>query len=300
MRGMQGITLSDRDKLRITLIERMMEKLTGKKYRFNTPDSVNQEGGPQQGGHPWAFSNNNKMMMDANRFFEGLQQGMVTRIPAISLERTETYHEFQQMTFQASGIVNTSDGRQIQFDINVFSSYEFSSSTNLRVDALQFADPLIINFDGTLPEFTKDRYEFDLTIDGTMNSIFMPTNGSGFLVLDKNGDGIINDGSELFGAKTGDGFWELMAYDDDGNGWIDEGDSVFEHLKIMFVDRDSGEYMMISLKEAGVGAIYLGSVAADYEIKTAENEVIGAVRKNGIFLYESGSAGTIHHIDLTY
>jgi hypothetical protein len=46
---------------------------------------------------------------------------------------------------------------------------------------------------------------------------------SGLLVIDKNLDGKVNDGSELFGPSTGDGFEKLARYDEDRNGWIDEG-----------------------------------------------------------------------------
>jgi hypothetical protein len=204
------------------------------------------------------------------------------------------------MSFQAKGIVNTSDGRQIQFDLNVMTSHEFSSSNVVSIQAARLADPLIINFDGALPEFTKDRYAFDITIDGLADNIYMPTNGSGFLALDKDGNGKIDDGSELFGASTGDGFYELSAYDEDGNGWIDENDSVFSQLKLMSADKNSGEFMLVSLKDSGVGAIYLGSTAANYQIKGNGNELVGIVRNNGIFLNENGSVGTIHHIDLTH
>ena len=41
--------------------------------------------------------------------------------------------------------------------------------------------------------------------------------GNAFLSLDKNSDGIINDGSELFGAASGNGFADLAKYDEDGN-----------------------------------------------------------------------------------
>ncbi len=37
----------------------------------------------------------------------------------------------------------------------------------------------------------------------------------------------INDGSELFGTSSGDGFKDLATYDEDENGWIDENDSIF-------------------------------------------------------------------------
>lgn len=58
--------------------------------------------------------------------------------------------------------------------------------------------------------------------DGKQEEISKLNAGCGYLALDKNGDGVINDGNELFGVKTGDGFYELSKYDSDLNGWIDE------------------------------------------------------------------------------
>ena len=81
--------------------------------------------------------------------------------------------------------------------------------------------------------------------------------GSGFLALDQNGDGTVNDGSGLFGARTGNGFHELAAYDDDGNGWIDEGDSVYVGLRIWEKDAEGNDRLM-ALGKRGLGAIFLG------------------------------------------
>ena len=270
-------SLSDKESMKIYMLQRFVESITGKKYDFSMFD---------------------KFRADNN--YNLLAGKQIIQMPRVSLERTETYQEFQRMSFEAAGVVNTSDGRQIRFDLNVSASYEFSSSSSAVVKGGKLCDPLVINFDGALPEFTKDRYAFDITIDGLADNIFMPTNGSGFLALDKDGNGKIDDGSELFGASSGDGFWELSAYDGDGNGWIDEGDEVFSKLKIMSVDKDTGEFVLVSLKDSGVGAIYLGSANCNYEIKGDGNELMGVVRKNGVFLNENGSAGTIHHIDLTY
>jgi len=289
--------------MKIFLLERLLESFTGKKYKFRPVDKF----------HPDNNNNNynNNVLNNMNNILSG-QKAQPTQkqpplvllngrpAPLVSFERTESYHEFQQMSFQATGLVNTSDGRQIQFDLNVLTSYEFSSSSSVAIQGGKLCDPLIINFDGALPELTKDRYAFDITIDGLAENIFMPTNGSGFLALDKDGNGKIDDGSELFGASSGDGFWELAAYDSDGNGWIDEGDEIFSQLKLMSVDKDSGEFVLVSLKDSGVGAIFLGSTAANYEIKGDNNELAGVVRRSGVFLNENGSAGTIHHIDLTY
>ena len=37
---------------------------------------------------------------------------------------------------------------------------------------------------------------------------------------------------KLFGTSSGDGFKDLAEYDEDGNGWIDENDSIFNRLKV--------------------------------------------------------------------
>ena len=85
-------------------------------------------------------------------------------------------------------------------------------------------DPLVFNFEGNTADITDQKFMFDLDCDGKEEEISSLGKGSGFLALDKNGDGIVNDGTELFGTKSGDGFADLAEYDEDGNGWIDEDD----------------------------------------------------------------------------
>ena len=123
--------------------------------------------------------------------------------------------------------------------------------------------------------------------------------GSGFLALDKNGDGKINDGSELFGTRSGNGFADLAVYDEDGNGWIDENDEIFDKLRVWSKDKD-GKDVLKTLKEADVGAIYLGSTNSQFSLTDKkDNEVLGAVRSTGIYLKEStGMAGTVQQVDL--
>jgi hypothetical protein len=293
--------LPDKHKMMLMMLERLTEALTGKKQHFKMPSVNPFENAPRSQGYVPPFqsfivnNNPNTMIMNAQ---QQPPQAMAT------VQRTETYQEFQSMSFSASGVINTADGRQIEIAMNVNMSYEFYSQNSSTIEqAVQIGnlcDPLVINFDGNLPEFTDDRYSFDINIGGDMENIFMPTGGSGFLAYDKNGNGAIDDGSELFGATTGNGFAELAAYDGDGNGWIDENDLIFEALKIMSVDKKTGEFMMVSLKDAGIGAIFLGSVASNFELSNSNNETQGIVRRNGFFLFENGGAGSIQHIDLTY
>ena len=107
---------------------------------------------------------------------------------------------------------------------------------------------------------------------------------------------MINDGSELFGARTGDGFGELAQYDQDGNGWIDENDSIFSKLSV-WVRAGSGTPRLLSLAEAGVGAIFLGSQSTEHGLSSGGGSVDARVRRTGLYLKESGQAGTVQHID---
>ena len=125
----------------------------------------------------------------------------------------------------------------------------------------------------------------------------MLTSDSGYLAIDHNEDGIINDGSELFGTTSGNGFKDLQNYDEDGNGWIDEADSIFQKLKIWIMKED-GSSELLDLAEAGLGALYLGYENTEFSLKNAENETNAVIQKTGIFLYEDGTSSTIQQLDL--
>ena len=135
--------------------------------------------------------------------------------------RQETYMEEKEDTdFSAGGVVRTADGRTIEFNINVQMSRSFQAYYGEQFQRVerQLVDPLVINLDGNVAEVKDQTFFFDLDADGVEEEISMLGSGSGYLALDKNGDGIINDGSELFGTKSGNGFADLAAYDSDGNG----------------------------------------------------------------------------------
>jgi len=156
----------------------------------------------------------------------------------------------------------------------------------------------VLNFAGTAAQLTDQRFKFDLDSDGKTEDINFVTGGSGFLAFDRNGDGRINDGSELFGARSGDGFAELAALDDDGNGWIDENDAAFDKLRLWSKDA-AGEDRLLTLREANVGALSLARVATPFDLKDGGNALLGQIRASGVFLQEDGRAGTMQQVDLT-
>ncbi len=214
---------------------------------------------------------------------------------------TSSFFSEQEVTcFSATGIVQTADGRSLDFRVDLEMSRSFMEETIITDTTEQiFCDPLVINLDAKGATVTDQKFFFDLDADGTEESISFVGEGSAFLALDKNGDGKINDGTELFGTKSGDGFADLAAYDADKNGWIDENDEVFNRLKVWTKDAD-GNNKLVDLKQADVGAIFLGKVGTEFGLNSLEdNQTNGMIRSTGVYLKESsGAAFTVQHVDL--
>lgn len=279
--------LSEIDKRKIRLIEQFLSALTGKKVKLEVMDK---EQIPEQ------------TPLDTQHLPD--QKGSAKQARSrregwgFEYHRTETYYESEQLSFAAKGQVKTTDGQTIDFDVQLNMSREFMSSSSFILkagDAL--IDPLVINYAGPAAELTENKYEFDINADGILENISFLQPGSGFLALDLNGDGAINDGSELFGPQSGDGFAELAAYDKDGNGWIDEGDAVYEQLRLWSKDLE-GNDILTTLREADVGAIFLGNAEAEFGMKNQANQLLGQNHKAGVYLKESGGAGVVQQIDL--
>lgn len=211
------------------------------------------------------------------------------------------YSEEEFTSFNAKGLAMTEDGRQLDFNIAVSMSRTFMQYTQVQVpNPFALMDPLMINVSSSVANISDQKFTFDLDADGTMEEISRPGEGSGFLAYDKNEDGVINDGTELFGAISGDGFADLRQYDDDGNGWIDENDEIFKKLKVWYKNGD-GEDELVDLLSADVGAIYLGSQQTDFSLfsQGGLGDVMNAmIRATGFFFKESGGVGTIQHVDL--
>lgn len=210
------------------------------------------------------------------------------------------FSEEETTSFSTTGTVVTADGRSIDFNMDVYMSRAFTSyaQKNLNFGAPRMTDPLVINLDSPIADVSDQKFYFDLDADGHEEYISMLNAGSGFLALDKNGDGKINDGSELFGTTSGDGFADLAKYDSDGNGWIDENDPIFDSLMIWRKNPD-GTDSLCGIGQAGVGAIYLGSSDTQFSLTAGyDNHTNAQIRKTGMFLYENGNVGTVQHLDL--
>ncbi|HWS30603.1 MAG TPA: hypothetical protein VN512_10925 [Clostridia bacterium] len=262
---------------RLKLIEEMLYLLTGKRIRVKDPADC---------------------MEDVSSGDASLDLGQPMQGFGVIFTHTESFFEAESVNFSAAGSVRTADGRSIEFDLRfaMERSYYEQHRLEIRMGDAAVADPLAIDLGGGTIGLTGAKFSFDLDGDGSLESISFLTGQAGFLALDKNGDGKINDGMELFGTRSGDGFRDLAVYDEDKNGWIDEADPVFSKLKMFNMNAD-GSAALISLGEAGVGALYLGAVSSQFSFKQGQT-LQGELRKSSVYLKENGQAGFLHHIDL--
>ncbi len=212
---------------------------------------------------------------------------------------TYIHTEEEKTAFSAQGIARTEDGRELSFNVNLSMSRKFTEKMGAtHMQPVELIDPLVINVGNGVTEISDQTFEFDIDSDGETDTIHKLGQGAGFLAYDRNGDGIINNGTELFGARSGDGFSELAEFDSDLDGWIDEDDEIFDKLRIWCVGED-GKDTLMTLKEADVGAIYLDKAETKFSSQGSDFMVNAQFRSSGIFLREStGDVGIVHQIDM--
>ncbi|WP_417823332.1 hypothetical protein [Thalassospira lucentensis] len=139
---------------------------------------------------------------------------------------------------------------------------EFRAQIDLiRIDIAQAfqQDPLILDLDGNGIDITslQDGQQFDIDGDGTIDQTAWIRGNDALLALDRNKDGKINNGTELFGDQNGaaDGFAELAKFDDNQDGKIDANDVVFSALILL---RANGE--QATLMDEGITSISLSMI----------------------------------------
>ncbi len=270
----------------LQVLKSLIERLTGQSIKL--ADFTDVHAAAQQNQAAQANQSNPGTANQAGRQNWGM-----------SIESVHRYSEKEEVNFQASGRITTADNQQIDFKLEFSMKREFTveSRESLQIGNAKRVDPLILNFNNQSLVMNPNKVEFDLNADGKKEKISMPV-GAGFLALDRNQDGKINDGSELFGPGSGDGFADLAKFDSDGNNWIDENDAVFQQLRVWTKD-SSGKDQMQTLKQANVGALYLGKTATPFSLNDSANNNLAQLRSSGVFLSEDGKTHALQQIDLT-
>lgn len=269
---------------KLSLLVRIVEALTGRKVKVMDPAEVGR------------ISEANQEMAKAAEAAQAQNERVGW---GVEYDFHEEVYEAEHTAFSATGEILTADGKRLRFELNLQMSREFyqSTSVSLRAGDAVRKDPLVINFGGNAAELTDQKFDFDIDADGEADRVSFVGSASGFLALDRNSNGVIDDGTELFGARTGNGFAELAAFDSDGNGWIDENDAIFGQLRIWTKD-SSGADQLGTLADHNIGALYLGKADTLFDLKGAQNRQHGQILSSGVWLSDDGRAGTMQQLDL--
>ena len=192
---------------------------------------------------------------------------------------TEFIQQRNRITGSSARLVNGLEGSagsmifaSMSLDAS-FSSSKVSVSVNgTTIDANAvisvgnvIVDPLVLdlNGDGIDLKGADEGVDFDMNGNGEKTGMGFIRGDDAFLFVDEHGDGLVRDGRQLFGNADGhaNGFEKLRAYDDNGDGVIDENDAIWDKLMVWQEKNENGvceEGETMTLAEAGIKSINVG------------------------------------------
>jgi Ca2+-binding RTX toxin-like protein len=173
-----------------------------------------------------------------------------------------------------------------------------------RVQPLR--DPLTLDLDGdgleTVGTSSETPILFDHDGDGVKNGTGWVKPDDGFLVFDRNGNGVIDTGAELFGDSTplyagglaADGFAALAQEDTNQDGVVNSQDANWSSLKVwrdLNQDGVSQAGELLTLAQAGITSFNVN--------KTAHSQVLAngnQIADLGTFTRTDGSSGDMGNV----
>ena len=174
-----------------------------------------------------------------------------------------------------------------------------TGGASMSFDASDFnfsSDPIVLDLDGDGIELNsaENGVAFDLNDDGTAETTGWAGPGDGVLVMDHDGSGAIENGSEVFsevfdGGSYADSLEALASLDSNGDGVIDNGDEAFEDIAIWQDANSDGitqDGEVRTLSEYGIKSIDLNAAPVHQTING--NTVYAA----GTYTKTDGSTGT--------
>ncbi|MGB0718941.1 MAG: DUF5801 repeats-in-toxin domain-containing protein [Bdellovibrionales bacterium] len=224
----------------------------------------------------------------------------------LTINNTGAYTFVQHETVQTFGnddagwtIITSRPGGTISFTYTLQDEDGDIDTANLNVTTQPYTDietipgcPLVLDLDGDGIELvtTENGVLFDMGPDGHLEQTAWVAADDGLLAIDLNGDGIINDHSELFGTMTTDGFTILGQYDSNADGVIDANDDAFDQM-LVWQDVNQDGY---SDADELFGLNDLGIVSIDLNAQDSTDVVNGSpIILTSTFNYADGSEGQI-------
>ncbi|MCX7180568.1 MAG: calcium-binding protein, partial [Proteobacteria bacterium] len=194
----------------------------------------------------------------------------------------------------------------LESQINNAVTTTFHAATSFSGAAPPFlfrSDPLTLDLDNdgleTVGINPSNPIFFDHNADGVKTATGWVKPDDGLLVLDRNGNGVIDNGAELFGDNTPlygggfalDGFGALVQEDTNADGRVDAGDARFGQLRIWRDQNQDGISQATELHTLGQEGIVALKVAKTEHIALLNNG--NQIADLGGFVRTDGSGGTL-------
>jgi hypothetical protein len=212
-------------------------------------------------------------------------------LSSTSISLSETKFETSQLNSDQA-----TNNRNTRLDTEFVSSQELQArSTNLNFSSeasdsnVEQTDPLAFDLNGNGIETSgiKSGIEFDINGDGKKEQTSFISGGDAFLAYDKNGNGLIDNGKELFGDQNGakNGYEELAKYDDNKDGRIDKNDAIYSDLKLVSVGEDN------KLKTSYLSEHNIESINLNYTNQHQAINYYDSIEQSSGFTRSDGSKG---------
>jgi hypothetical protein len=169
-----------------------------------------------------------------------------------------------------------SDGVTSGTQTCVFNEKGDSVWSNCSASTSTFSTPLVLSFDRAPVEFTASASSFGFDLTGSMSvATDWPTAKTPWLALDRNGNGQIDDGGELFGsatvlqdgARATNGFVALRELDANNDGQITDADAAWSRL-LLWSDGD-GDRLSTARELSAASSHKLLSIDLGYSTRGA-------------------------------
>ncbi|MGF1613381.1 MAG: hypothetical protein ACFCVA_05540 [Gammaproteobacteria bacterium] len=181
------------------------------------------------------------------------QVGALTTAQVVALETRDlaalrTAQVAALTTNQIGALTTSQIAALTTTQVEALTSNQVAVLTTTQIQHLALGSPIALDLNGdgvrTLSISAGVRFDLYATGDNTPTGWISPSDG--LLVLDHNQDGVINDGSELFGSSTilasgdeaTDGYIALRTLDSNGDGSISSADQAWSDLRV-WIDGNS-------------------------------------------------------------
>ena len=190
-------------------------------------------------------------------------------------------------TSQVAALMSTQLAAMTSAQVCAMTSTQLAALSSSQIALFGTKTPIVLDLDGdgirTLS--IAAGVQFDLGADGKPVQTGWVSRTDGLLVMDRNRDGTINDGSELFGSSTtladgskaADGYVALSELDSNNDGKVSAADAGFADLQVWVDANSDGVSAYAELKSLGTLGISSISVVTERVIQQDNGNIVGLI-----------------------